>query len=257
MPATISIPVHQAATPAMDTRVSIQVVTDAAEALVRPALQRALGWFTTVENSCSRCDSTSELGRLVARPGEPVHTSPVLFEAVRFALSLARATGGVFDPTTGAGATFRHVRLGPGRTITLRQPLGLDLGAVATGLAIDLAACELAGFDNVWIEAGGVVFAGGEGADAEPWRIGIRAPYAPGALATTLAVSNRGVCTVTAGLSSVSVIAPTAMAANGLATAALRLGPDDGRRLLDQWEVDGVFITPAGGVQRTGSAAPR
>ena len=31
----------------------------------------------------------------------PVVVSPVLFEAVRFALALARETGGIFDPTVG------------------------------------------------------------------------------------------------------------------------------------------------------------
>ena len=286
----------QASTIAMDTVISIQVACVADEAVVRAALQRALDWFATVERACSRFDPNSELRQLLARPGEAVQVSPVLFEAVRFALTLARQTGGAFDPTIGPllerrgfnrhyvtgqtitsesadlGATYRDVRLGTGRTITLRRPLVLDLGAVAKGLAIDLAACELAEFENFCIEAGGDLFASGHNADGMPWRVGIQDPHNPAGLATTLEVSDRAVCTSgdyrrknanghhlvdprtgqsTVELASVSVVAPTAMAADGLATAAFILGLDGGRELLDQADVQGVFITASGVLERT------
>jgi thiamine biosynthesis lipoprotein len=256
MPSTTTLPVRQAAGIAMDTVVSIQVVTDRDEASVRPALQRALRWFATVEHTCSRFDPNSELRQLIARPGEPVQVSPVLFDAVRFAVHLARATGGIFDPTIG------------------RRPLALDLGAVAKGLAIDLASCELLGFEDFRIEAGGDLFAGGHNPDGRPWRIGVRDPRERGAMATTLEVSDRAVCTSgdyerktadgaghhlldprtgrsAAGLASLTVVAPTAMAADGLATAAFILGLDAGRRLLEQSDVAGVFITPSGEIHRT------
>jgi thiamine biosynthesis lipoprotein len=286
----------QASTIAMDTVVSIQVVNQPDDAVVRPALQRALDWFAVVEQACSRFDPNSELRQLIARPGQPVPVSPVLFEAVRFALGLARLTGGVFDPSIGrllerngfnrhyvtgqtissdsadASATYRDVRLGAGRTITLRRPLVLDLGAVAKGLAIDLAACELSAFDDFCVEAGGDLFARGQNADGQPWRIGIQDPRRPGALATTLEVSDRAVCTSgdyqrtsasghhlldprtgrsAVELASVSVVAPTAMAADGLATAAFILGLDGGRKLLDQADVEGVFITASGELHTT------
>jgi thiamine biosynthesis lipoprotein len=91
----------QASTIAMDTVISIQVAGGGDEGAVRPAVQRALDWFATVERACSRFDPNSELRQLLARPGEPVQVSPVLFEAVRFALALARQTAGAFDPTIG------------------------------------------------------------------------------------------------------------------------------------------------------------
>ena len=281
----------QASTIAMDTVISIQVVNEAEESVVRPALQRALDWFATVERACSRFDPNSELRQLLARPGEPVQVGPVLFEAVRFALALARLTGGAFDPTVGRllerhgfnrhyltgqtimsdaadpGARYQDVRLGAGRTITLRRPLVLDLGAVAKGLAIDLAACELRAIENFCIEAGGDLFASGHNGDGLPWRVGIQDPRDPGALATTLEISDQAVCTSgdyqrrnasghhlvdprtgqsATGLASVSVVAPTAMAADGLATAAFILGLDGGRKLLDQAGVEGVLITAWG-----------
>jgi FAD:protein FMN transferase len=52
------------------------------------------------------------------------------------------------------------------------------------------------------------------------------------------------------GLASLAVVAPTAMAADGLATAAFILGLDEGRRLLEQSDVAGVFITPDGAIHR-------
>src|SRR5256885_11830600 len=101
MPSTSSLAVHEAATVSMDTLVHIQVVSNDDEATVQPVLQRALSWFTTVEQACSRFDPNSEVRRLMQRPGEPVQVSPLLFEAVRYALHLARATDGAFDPTIG------------------------------------------------------------------------------------------------------------------------------------------------------------
>ena len=41
---------------AMDTVVSVEVITSQPETLVRPSIQRALGWFGMVEQTCSRFD---------------------------------------------------------------------------------------------------------------------------------------------------------------------------------------------------------
>ena len=125
--------------------------------------------------------------QLAAQVGVPVPVSAILFEAVQFALAVAEESGGAFDPTVGyametrgfnreyrtgqtirtdlepAGpVSYRDVRLDPDRkTITLLRPLILDLGAVAKGLAIDLAARELRPFENFAIDAGGDLYLGG------------------------------------------------------------------------------------------------
>src|SRR5207302_6629923 len=161
----------------MDTLVSLEVLTSEPEVDVRAALERALAWFRVVERTCSRFDPASELRRLLAAVGTPVEASPLLFEATRFALALAELTDGAFDPTVGhlmerkgfdrnyvsgervASASapaekvsYRDVRLDPlQHTIELRRPLVMDLGAVAKGLAIDLAARELAAFPDVCV----------------------------------------------------------------------------------------------------------
>ena len=46
-------------------------------------------------------------------------------------------------------------------------------------------------------------------------------------------------------VASVTVVAPTAMAADALATAAFVLGPREGLRLLERQGVEGLILTPA------------
>src|SRR5205814_9420347 len=45
-------------------------------------------------------------------------------------------------------------------------------------------------------------------------------------------------------VASATVVAPTAMLADALATAAFVLGPEDGIRLFDRMGVDGVIVSP-------------
>ena len=134
--------------------------------------------------------------------GVAVPASAILYEAVQFALAVAEESGGAFDPTVGSAmetrgfnreyrsgrpvrtaparsssATYRDVRLDPQRkTITLLRPLLLDLGAVAKGLAIDMAAHELRPFENFAINAGGDLYIGGHNPRGGPWSVGIRHP---------------------------------------------------------------------------------
>jgi thiamine biosynthesis lipoprotein len=284
---------------AMGTLVTIQVIArDDDRAAGAPdaggAVERAFGWFREVEACCTRFDPGSEAMRLAGRIGVPVPASDILFEAVQFAVAVAGTTGGAFDPTVGArmeargfnrehrtgrivgttpapsaGASYRDIRLDPrGRTITLLRPLILDLGAVAKGLAIDLAARELRPFVNFAIDAGGDLYLGGHAPGQAPWSVGIRHPREEG-LIDALVVSDRAVCTSgdyerrcpddSAGhhlldprtgassttMASVTVVAPTAMVADALATAAFVLGPVEGRRLLEREGVEGLLVTSA------------
>lgn len=196
----------------MGTVVSIEV--DAPEG----AIERAFEWFRTVEAHCSRFDPRSELRRLEA--GKRTKVSPVLFEAVHFALLVADETDGAFDPTVGGrmaergfnrhyitgetseamgaegDATFRDVELDArDHTILLRRALTLDLGAVAKGLAVDAAAQELRPFRDFAIDAGGDLYLSGCNPQGEPWSAGIRHPGAPGELIDRFRVSDRAICT--------------------------------------------------------------
>ena len=153
------------------------------------------------------------------------------------------------------------------KTITLAKSLVLDLGAVVKGLAVDLAVQELAPLGDFLIDAGGDVYASGLNENERPWAVGIRHPRNPDALIDTLHVSNSAVCTsgdydrrgtndvshimdprtgdAASGVASATVMAPSAMVADGLATAAFVLGPRDGIALLERNSALGFLITPS------------
>lgn len=282
----------------MGTVVSIRVVGPALQSeggeVVREIVKRALAWFDEVERVCSRFETQSELHQLSARVGVPIPASAILFQAVQFALGVAEETAGAFDPTLGvlmeqqgfnrhyrrgeivrtalektaSAASYRDVQLdSSAKTITLLRPLLLDLGAVAKGLAIDLAARELQPLGNFMIDAGGDLFLAGHNAVGEPWSVGIRHPRDHHALIHTLAVSDAAVCTSgdyervvpergghhlmdpqrgqpAMSVASATVVAPNAMMADALATAAFVLGPRRGLALLERLEVEGLIVTP-------------
>jgi thiamine biosynthesis lipoprotein len=261
----------------MGTVVSIEV--DAPEA----AAKRAFKWFHLVEAHCSRFDAASELRQLTT--GKRTPASPILFEAVRFALMVAEETAGAFDPTVGGrmaargfnrhyltrevtdapgsddAVSFRDVKLDEhDRTILLRRPLTLDLGAVAKGLAVDAAARELRSFRNFAIDAGGVLYLGGCNPRGKPWSAGIRHPHARDELVDRFRVSDRAVCTsgtyergphildprrgeAANGIASATVVAPSAMLADALATAAFVLDPEESIALLTRMGVQGLIVT--------------
>ncbi len=275
----------------MDTLVSFTVVGTTVRSA--QAVQRAVEWFQTVERCASRFDPSSEVMQLTGRVGVPVEVSPLLFEMVRFACEVARRSSGAFDPTIGqrqeqrgfnrnyrtgrivrtslptnSQVSYRDVRVDlTRRTITLQKPLILDLGAVAKGLAIDLAARELAAFDSYAIDAGGDLFLHGRNPDGQPWRIGIRHPRQPSELLDTVQVVDEAVCTSgdyervangypdehhlldprtgkpVEGVASVTVIGPTAMLADALSTAAFVLGPKRGIALLEREQAAGMIAT--------------
>jgi thiamine biosynthesis lipoprotein len=288
--------VHSAAV--MGTVVTIEVVGHGATAVLRrereAGVAHAMGWFQEITSRCSRFDPRSEVNRIADRPGQAVEVSAMTFEAIRFALAVAEETGGAFDPTVGqrmeelgfnrdyrtgeatAGrvatrqaVSYRDVSIDPVHlTVRTACPLVLDLGAVAKGLAIDLAARELRGFRDFAIDAGGDLYCGGSNRAGEPWSVGIRHPRRPGEVLVTLRVSEAAVCTsgdyerrgdddsavhhlldartgaTATTTASVTVMAPSAMVADALSTAAFVLGPTEGLSFLERQGVEGMFITP-------------
>ena len=281
--------VHTAAL--MGTVVSIKVLGHGRTSLERREREdrvlRAITWFHKIEDACTRFEPTSEVRRLSDHIGQPVPVSAMLYSIAEFSLAVADESGGAFDPTVGLqmeergfdreyrsgrqvrtplvapdAVTFRDVVLDPDRqTITLTEPLVLDLGAVAKGLAIDMAARELQPLENFSLDAGGDLYLGGRNEEGEPWSVGIQNPRDPEALIDTFAVSDLAVCTSgdyerhqhildprtrepAATLASVSVLATSAMVADALGTAAFVLGPRDGLGLLERLHLDALLVAP-------------
>jgi thiamine biosynthesis lipoprotein len=278
----------------MDTLVTIQIAVPPTEAPAwQEPVRRAFASFAAVEAACSRFDPASEVAALATRTGKPVAASPVLLACLRFALVLAEATGGVFDPTVGARLeaagfdrcyrTGRRVRLRDGTdpaatwqdvhvdryngTVTLDRPVLLDLGAVAKGLAVDLAAAELAGTPGAVVNAGGDAYLHGTDPRGEPWPVGVADPRGPARLLTRLWVRDQAVASSahsarTTGdgrshllgpdgdrweMVGATVVARTAMLADGLATAVMLLGSARGLDLIEHAHpAAGLLVTADG-----------
>lgn len=279
----MTVPSYVRSIPVMGTIATIQVVDSrSCEELV----ERAFEWFIQIEARCSRFDPQSELMQLTAQAGIEVSVSAILYEAVQFALAVAEETGGAFDPAVGrqmeaagfnreyqtgrlvhttvdtdVSVSYRDVRLNPEKkTITLMRPMILDLGAVAKGLAVDMAARELQPLENFAIDAGGDLYLAGNNAEGAPWSVGIRHPRIDGELIDSIPISNRAVCTsgdyergnhildprqerTGTAVASVTVVAPTAMLADAVATAAFVLGPAEGIQLFERLGVEGLIVS--------------
>ncbi|AHV99650.1 FAD:protein FMN transferase [Paenibacillus sabinae] len=278
----------------MDTVVDIQVIVREEEGMEQAeiGMKRAFEAFRRIEQACSRFSPDSELMKACRVTGAPVQVSPFLFEPIRFAIELAEWTEGVFDPTIGKimekhgfnrhyltgervnsrsadFVTYRDIVLDERDcTLLLHKPLVIDLGAVAKGFAIDLAANELKSSPGFIINAGGDLYAGGTDEKGEPWKIGIRHPLHKEQSIQVIKVSGQAVCTSgsyerrsakEAGMHhiinavtesspndwiSCTVIAPYAMQADAFSTASFLLGAEGGRSLITQAGLQGIWITP-------------
>lgn len=147
---------------------TVEVLTDGSGdgARFADAVVRVRVTFERLERRCSRFRADSELTQVNRRAGRPTRLSPELAELVSHALAAARRTEGRFDPTVldavvaaGYDADFdevlagardalrpprpcgrwREVRL-EGDLLTLPEGVGLDLGGLAKGWTVDLAA---------------------------------------------------------------------------------------------------------------------
>ncbi len=147
----------------------------------------------------TRFDEGSELCALNAEPGESCSVSPTLAVAVDAALSAARRSGGLVDPTLvgeleDAGYATSRAELPPARidealsvapdrtpaspradarwqeisvdpvpgVVTRPAGVRIDTGGSGKGLAADLAADRLAGYSAFVVDAGGDLRLGGD-----------------------------------------------------------------------------------------------
>lgn len=172
-------------------------------------------------------------------------------------------------PPTAQRASWRDVHVDRvAGTIRLTQALTLDLGALAKGFAVDLILAALPAEWSCSLHAGGDVRCRGPHPEGRAWRVGIRDPFAPDQLAVVAQLAEGAVCTsgsyerVSAsgahhlldprteapavGFRSVSVVAPTAVVADALATAAFVLGPAHAAAWLEAQGVDAWLIDDAG-----------
>ena len=275
----------------LGTFVTVKVHTGAVgEKKTSAAVAAAFDEASRLQGLLDAHSPESEVSRISALPaGGSAEVSPATAEALAAALSLAERSGGAFDPTVGPlvrrykemmipGVAPRlpeeatlarwlskvgHRRLGiEGRAVTAKEPVELDLGAIAKGFVVDRMVGVLrdVGARHVLVDAGGDVRVCGGKAEGTAWQIGVEHPRVRGsALVGRIELRDGAVATsgdkqqyfetegrryshivdprtglpVSGPVGSVSVVAPTCTEADGLATTLTVLGPEEGAKLLE------------------------
>ncbi|MGH7671816.1 MAG: FAD:protein FMN transferase, partial [Gemmatimonadales bacterium] len=231
------------------------------------ALEAARDSVEWLDSLLSTYRDDSEISRINRRRRGRV--APAFAAVLGEALAVARASGGAFDPTkrnwkrVGFDSTRGTVRLAPG--------VSLDFGGIAKGYALDRAALALAGVaDSALLDLGGQFLWVSPRATRR--LVGIADP--DNSLRALAAVEMRGGSVSTssqaerpghildprAGLPagrarSVTVLAPSGMAADAWSTAFFVLGCDSAlaltpRLALDRWRVS-LVCADSGGVRWT------
>ncbi|MFZ5697906.1 MAG: FAD:protein FMN transferase [Pseudomonadota bacterium] len=186
-------------------------------------------------------------------------------------------------PPTPAQIAAAKARLGSDRVelsedgtrIRRLSDVSLDVDAIAPGHAADVIAAWLVqrGLHDTLVDVGGELRASGHRPDGTGWRVGIERPQlAHGDVTRVIAVSGLAIATsgdyrdyfelagkryahtldpVTGqpadnGLASVTVLAPSALAADGYATALMVLGPDQGMAWAEKYQLPVFMILRTG-----------
>lgn len=295
----------------MGTMVEITVAA-ASEREARSAMASALEEIERVEVLLSSHRPTS----LVAKINREAHASPVLvndeiYGLLKSSLAYSRAGGGAFDitvwPLMQLWKFERGGEVPPRNAIAEKLPLvgyrnlilddaersvgfqvdgmGLDLGAIAKGWAVDRAIATLKerGIRNAIVDAGGDLRIIGGHPGKGYWRIGVQHPREGGRLLLTLDLRDTAIVTsgdyerffmadgvryhhlldpstgMPAGrCRSVTVLAATATEADALSTAAFVLGPQRGIALLRARPgVRGMIVAADGELHWTDAALER
>lgn len=254
-------------------------------------------WFREVERTLSRFDPDSALSRLNRGAGALQVVPSMLYDAIAAALQAAEATGGAFDPTVlpavEAAGYSRSFELGPARpappvpagrwlevrlvpalrAVLLPRGVGLDLGGIGKGLAVDGALQLLPDHPRALVDAGGDI-AFRTAAGDPPVEVEVENPFDQeetlalltlrcGAVATSSTLGRAwgnglhhiidprtGRPTET-DLIAATVVARTAAHADVLAKSCIVLGHADALPLLQRWHAAALLVTRSGDLIRT------
>jgi thiamine biosynthesis lipoprotein len=272
----------------MGTSISVEAF-GGTEAVRREAIEGAFAAVTEVDRLMSNYRDDSELALVNRRAAaEPVRVSDAMLAVLRAAAEVSERSGGAFDVTVGPLVRlwgfhdrkphvpdavelarvaplvgYRNVVLdAAAHTVRFRRSgVEIDLGGIAKGFAVELAAGvlrerSLAGF----IDAGGNQFVVGQPPGKTSWSVGIKDPGRPerilgvvevaagsistsGQYANSLRVGSRSFGHVLDprtlqpcdAAESVTVVGPDATLADALSKVGLVLGPARGREVIESF----------------------
>ncbi len=191
---------NRRAQPWLGTLVEVAIAGPLGDAELISCFNDAFARVAEVHRLMSFHDPASDVSRVNhAAIGESVEIDAHTFEVIRCALSMASATGGIFDVTCApklvewgylpmlTGDLPQHVPgrcalvLQDGNRITKTSAAWIDLGGIAKGYAVDLAIAALrqSGVQSACVNAGGDLRAFGDIA----YPVAIRHPLYPHAAA--------------------------------------------------------------------------
>lgn len=159
--------------------------------------------------------------------------------------------------------------------VKLNKNVYIDLSTIAKGYAVDVVVQHMRdlGFKSFMVEIGGELYVQGSKPNQKPWLIAIEKPVSnERALQKIIAVENVGIASsgdyrnyfekegiryshlidpttgypIQHNLVAVTVLAESAMMADGLATALNVMGKDEGLALADSNDIAALFITKEG-----------
>lgn len=263
-----------------------------------PGLEKAaaacLDHMARLESALSRFQFGSDVSTL-NRTGRLRNPHPALRHLVDLSLRIGEYSDGVFDITIlpilrlyeefqrrGASPAqadldaalrkvdFRRLDIDRSGVAFATSGMSLTLDGIAKGYIVDEGMRVLVehGFNDVLLEAGGDLFAGGARQDGQSWHVGIRAPRSGGeALAARIEVGGEAVATSgdymqtfsadfsdhhiinprsghsPSGLASATVIAPSLALADALATTLMLMEPAAGLALAKRLGCRAILFT--------------
>jgi thiamine biosynthesis lipoprotein len=257
-----------------------------AEATRRDAIDEAFGAIAEVDRLMSNYREDSELSHLNRDAARGlVKVSDPLYSVLEAAQRVSEASGGVFDVTVGPLVrlwgfkdkrphvptreeldgvrplvSYKNLILeAPSHAVRFLRPgVELDLGGIAKGFAVELAANVLRSHSlSGFIDAGGNQYLLGSPPGKEEWSVGVRDPMAPERLLGTLRLREGSVSTSSQGANfleasgrryghildprslepseaslSATVVSKDGTLADALSKVVFILGPQEGLRAL-------------------------
>lgn len=285
----------------LDTVVSVTVYGQP-ESSANAALSAAFAELERLEALLSATRETSDISRINKANGAAVTVAPETAEVLALGLRIGEASGGAFDitvrplsvlwdfggdahvvPSKDALAAacelvdYRNLTVN-GTAVTLKTG-GLEPGGIAKGYIADCLreTLEQQNVTSALIDLGGNIVAHGSKSGGD-WRIGIKDPQNPSALAAIVCGQDFSVVTsgiyergftldgvryhhlldpktgmpVQNGLASVTVITQSSALADALSTACFVLGETKARELLKQFpEAEALFVYENGTLSAT------
>lgn len=261
------------------------------------AIEAAFEEMKKVDTLMSTYKENSEVS-ILNREGEN-HLSTETLQVIGEAINFSEITGGAFDITCRplinlwkkakkeqvipspqeikealSLVGYEKIKILPeGDVVRFKQKgMQIDLGGIAKGYAVDRAieALRKNGIRRALVNAGGDLYALGNGPGGEKWKVGIQDPREEGKLLGIIKVKDVGVATsgdyqryftiegkrlshivnpktgqtVQDVPMSVTVIAPHATTTDALATGVFVLGPQKGMELIESLpQVEGMIVS--------------